>query len=141
MIAMVLPWSRTLANMYRVGRQKKSEVARDVYGFWFQSISRVPSFEMPIAPGSTRKSYAAKSEGQALEQLVKLNKMFRTNPRSLALPPGSPKRINEPNYEGIRRFILRLMLFYSKQSTSIRSANVIYRRVISQVDKSSVYDG
>ncbi|XP_024984990.1 ubiquinol-cytochrome-c reductase complex assembly factor 1 isoform X3 [Cynara cardunculus var. scolymus] len=66
--------------------------------------------------------------------------MFRAKPRSLALPPGSSKRINEPNYEGIRRFILRLMLFYSKQSTSIRAANVIYRRVISQVDKPSVYD-
>ncbi|XP_024984972.1 ubiquinol-cytochrome-c reductase complex assembly factor 1 isoform X1 [Cynara cardunculus var. scolymus] len=137
---MVLQWSRTLGQMYRVGRQKKSEVVRDVYSFWFQSISRVPSFEVPIAPGSTRKSYAAKSEGQALEQLVNLNKMFRAKPRSLALPPGSSKRINEPNYEGIRRFILRLMLFYSKQSTSIRAANVIYRRVISQVDKPSVYD-
>lgn len=67
--------------------------------------------------------------------------MFRTKANSLALPSGSPRRINEPNYEGIRRFILRLMLFYSIQSTSIRAANVIYRRVVSHVEKQSVYDG
>ncbi|KAJ0772111.1 putative ubiquinol-cytochrome c chaperone/UPF0174 [Helianthus annuus] len=66
--------------------------------------------------------------------------MFRTKAVSLALPPGSPHRINEPNYTGIRLFILRLMLFYSKQSMSIRAANVIYRRVVSQVDNPMVYD-
>ncbi|KAI3704947.1 hypothetical protein L1987_75177 [Smallanthus sonchifolius] len=66
--------------------------------------------------------------------------MFRSKPISLALPPGSPQRINEPNYKGIHSFILRLMLFYSKQSTSIRAANVIYRRVVSQVENPLVYE-
>ncbi|XP_031276997.1 ubiquinol-cytochrome-c reductase complex assembly factor 1-like [Pistacia vera] len=32
------------------------------------------------------------------------------------------------------------MLFYSKQSKSIRGANVIYRRVVLQVDKPAIYD-
>lgn len=72
---------------------------------------------------------------------VNLNKLFRAKPCSLALPPGSALRIEEPNYEGLRQFLLKLMLFYSKQSKSIRAANVIYRRVISQVDKPAIYDG
>lgn len=33
------------------------------------------------------------------------------------------------------------MLFYSKQSKSIRGANVIYSRVTSQVDKPPIYNG
>ncbi|KAG4137053.1 hypothetical protein ERO13_D07G047600v2 [Gossypium hirsutum] len=33
-----------------------------------------------------------------------------------------------------------MMLFYSKQSKSIRGANVIYRRVLSQVDKPAIYE-
>ncbi|KAL9993001.1 putative ubiquinol-cytochrome c chaperone, CBP3 [Helianthus debilis subsp. tardiflorus] len=70
-----------------------------------------------------------------------LNKMFRSKPSSLALPPESPLRIEEPTYEGLRHFFLKMMLFYSKQSKSIRQANVIYRRVVSQVDKPVIYDG
>lgn len=50
-------------------------------------------------------------------------------------------RIEEPKYEGIRRIILKMLLFYSKQSKSIRGANVVYRRIISQVDKPAIYDG
>ncbi|KAK1407050.1 hypothetical protein QVD17_38660 [Tagetes erecta] len=56
---------------------------------------------------SIGKSYAAASEGRGLEQLVNLNKMFRTKPISLALPPGSPQRVNEPNYKGIHLLILK----------------------------------
>jgi cytochrome b pre-mRNA-processing protein 3 len=33
------------------------------------------------------------------------------------------------------------MLFYSKQSKSIRGANVIYDRITSQVDSAAIYDG
>ncbi|XP_076894099.1 uncharacterized protein LOC143546287 isoform X1 [Bidens hawaiensis] len=117
---MVRGWNRTLINMYRVGMQKNLM-------FTFRNIS-------------TEKTYAATSEGQSLEQLVNLNSMFRSKPVSLALPPGSPQRINEPNFKGIRFFILRLMLFYSKQSTSIRAANVIYHRVVSQVENPLLYD-
>lgn len=72
---------------------------------------------------------------------VNLNKLFWSKPRSLALPPDSPQRIDEPNYEGIWRIILKLLLFYSKQSISIRGANVIYKRVVSQVDNPGIYNG
>ncbi|XP_004485601.2 uncharacterized protein [Cicer arietinum] len=36
--------------------------------------------------------------------------------------------------------MLKLMLFYSKQSRSIRGANVVYRRILSQVDKPPIYE-
>ncbi|CAH8285547.1 unnamed protein product [Eruca vesicaria subsp. sativa] len=71
---------------------------------------------------------------------VNLDKMFWSKPCSLALPKDSPLRIDEPNYEGVRRFILKMLLFYSKQSTSIRGANVIYKRIIAQVDTPAIYD-
>lgn len=67
--------------------------------------------------------------------------MFWSKPSSLALAPDSPLRVDEPKYEGIKHFILKLMLFYSKQSKSIRGANVIYKRVVSQVDTPAIYDG
>ncbi|GKF00351.1 hypothetical protein Tco_0023701 [Tanacetum coccineum] len=73
--------------------------------------------------------------------IVNLNKLFRSKPCSLTLPPDSPLRIEEPTYEGLRHFLLKMMLFYSKQSKSIRQANVIYRRVVNQVDKPAIYDG
>lgn len=72
---------------------------------------------------------------------VNLDKLFWSKPCSLALAQDSPHRIGEPHYEGIKRLILKLMLFYSKQSKSIRGANVIYRRVVAQVDKPTIYDG
>lgn len=72
---------------------------------------------------------------------VRLNVMFWSKACSLALPPNSPLRIEEPHYEGIKRLILKLLLFYSKQSKSIRGANVVYQRIISQVDKPAIYDG
>ncbi|KAL8151254.1 hypothetical protein V2J09_021062, partial [Rumex salicifolius] len=71
---------------------------------------------------------------------VKIDKMFWSKPCSLALTPESPFRVEEPNYEGIRYFMLKMLLFYSKQSQSIRGANVIYKRVISQVDKPAIYN-
>ncbi|XP_022890265.1 ubiquinol-cytochrome-c reductase complex assembly factor 1-like isoform X2 [Olea europaea var. sylvestris] len=66
--------------------------------------------------------------------------MFWSKPCSLALPPGSPQRIEDPKYEGFKRVILKMMLFYSKQSQSIRWANAIYSRVLYQVDRPSIYD-
>ncbi|XP_024989735.1 ubiquinol-cytochrome-c reductase complex assembly factor 1-like [Cynara cardunculus var. scolymus] len=126
-------WSRTLANIYRVGRQTKSDMASDLFVFPCRRISRIAAVEVPVASDASEKNYTAKSE-------VNLSKMFRSKPCSLALPPESPLRIEEPNYEGIRQFLLKLMLFYSKQSTSIRAANVIYRRVVSQADKPAIYD-
>ncbi|KAF2573137.1 hypothetical protein F2Q70_00004387 [Brassica cretica] len=71
---------------------------------------------------------------------VNLDKLFWSKPCSLALPKDSPLRIDEPDYQGVRRFILKMLLFYSKQSTSIRGANVIYKRIIAQVDTPAIYD-
>lgn len=70
-----------------------------------------------------------------------LDKMFLSKPCSLALPKDSPLRMDEPQYEGIKRLFLRMMMFYSKQSKHIRAANVIYQRIVSQVDKPAIYDG
>uniref|UniRef100_A0A2P2LTR5 Uncharacterized protein MANES_14G038300 n=1 Tax=Rhizophora mucronata TaxID=61149 RepID=A0A2P2LTR5_RHIMU len=67
--------------------------------------------------------------------------MFWSKPVSLALAPDSLLRIEEPKYEGIRYFIFKLLLFYSKQSKSIRGANVVYQRIVSQVDKPAIYEG
>ncbi|KAF3433187.1 hypothetical protein FNV43_RR24289 [Rhamnella rubrinervis] len=65
--------------------------------------------------------------------------MFWSKPCSLALPPDSPLRIEEPKCEGIKGIILTMLLFYSKQSKSIRGANVVFKRIISQVDKPTIY--
>jgi hypothetical protein len=67
--------------------------------------------------------------------------MFWYKPSSLALAKDSPLRIEEPDFSGIKRLMLKLLLFYSKQSKSIRGANVVYKRIISQVDKPPIYDG
>ncbi|PIA32557.1 hypothetical protein AQUCO_04400032v1 [Aquilegia coerulea] len=71
---------------------------------------------------------------------VNLNKMFWSKPCSLALPPDSPLVVEDPKYEGIKHIIFKLLMFYSEQSKSIRGANVIYGRVISQVEKPAIYD-
>ncbi|CAM8960985.1 unnamed protein product [Rhodiola kirilowii] len=71
---------------------------------------------------------------------VNLNKMFWSKPCSLALLPDSPLRIEEPKFEGLKHNIFKMLLFYSKQSKSIRGANVVYIRLASQVDKSAIYD-
>ncbi|WCJ36432.1 Ubiquinol-cytochrome-c reductase complex assembly factor 1 [Euphorbia peplus] len=71
---------------------------------------------------------------------VNLDKMFFSKPCSLALPPDSKLRVEDPKYGGVRHFFLKLMLFYSKQSKSIRGANVVFHRVISQVEKPAIYD-
>lgn len=67
--------------------------------------------------------------------------MFLSKPSSLALPPDSPLRAEDPHYEGIKRLMLTLLLFYSKQSKSIRGANAVYHRITSHVDKPDIYEG
>ena len=67
--------------------------------------------------------------------------MFLSKPCSLALPPDSPLRAEDPHYEGIKRVMLTLLLFYSKQSKSIRGANAVYHRITSHVDKPDIYEG
>ncbi|KAL1567343.1 ubiquinol-cytochrome-c reductase complex assembly factor 1 [Salvia divinorum] len=89
--------------------------------------------KVAAAVGPETKSDITKTE-------VNLNKLFWSKPRSLALSVDSPYRIDEPQYVGIRRFVLKLMLFYSKQSQFIRWANAIYTRVQYQVDRPAIYD-
>ncbi|KAK7250539.1 hypothetical protein RIF29_33042 [Crotalaria pallida] len=64
----------------------------------------------------TRRSYATVTAAPILEDKgitkVNLDKMFWSKPCSLALPLDSPLRVEDPNYEGIKRFMLKLMLFY-----------------------------
>ncbi|KAK9059671.1 hypothetical protein SSX86_020375 [Deinandra increscens subsp. villosa] len=122
---MVPRWSRTLGNLYR---HSKSGINRDLYVLPCRRISRIAAVEVPEA-----SHVSARTE-------VNLNKIFRSKPCSLALPPESPMRIEEPTYRGLRHFLLKMMLFYSKQSKCIRQANVIYRRVVSQADKPAIYD-
>uniref|UniRef100_A0A7N0T9W8 Ubiquinol-cytochrome c chaperone domain-containing protein n=1 Tax=Kalanchoe fedtschenkoi TaxID=63787 RepID=A0A7N0T9W8_KALFE len=75
-----------------------------------------------------------------LKREVNLNKILWSKPCSLALPLDSPLRIEEPKFEGLRLIIFKMLLFYSKQSKSIRGANVVYKRVASQVDTPAIYD-
>ncbi|MFS7958461.1 hypothetical protein Hanom_Chr07g00678831 [Helianthus anomalus] len=64
---MVLKWSRTLVNIYRVQNN-----------LWLscRSISRVSSVELPKVVDYMGKSYADISEGHGLEQLVRIKITF-----------------------------------------------------------------
>ncbi|KAF8110424.1 hypothetical protein N665_0084s0034 [Sinapis alba] len=115
-------------------------------------ISKLPSFSSNGSPKNlsffSRYGYATVAHADdapphkdfPTKSPVNLDKMFWSKPCSLALPKDSPLRIDEPDYQGVRRFILKMLLFYSKQSTSIRGANVIYKRIIAQVDTPAIYD-
>ncbi|CAK9188061.1 unnamed protein product [Ilex paraguariensis] len=127
-------WSRAITQLYRVGSQRKMEFKTDLYVFSSRSYSKVAAAEVPTPTDHSEKIYASE------KQEVNMNKMFWSKPCTLALAPDSKLRVEEPKYDGIKRIILTMMLFYSKQSKSIRGANVIYRRVISQVDKPATYD-
>ncbi|KAG6420650.1 hypothetical protein SASPL_117185 [Salvia splendens] len=124
-------WGRVLSRINSINSfQKNSEfVKRESSLFLFRDYAKVAAAVEPDV-----KSDISKPE-------VKLNNLFWSKPRSLALAPDSPYRIDEPQYVGIRRFILKLMLFYSKQSQFIRRANAIYTRVQYQVDRPAIYDG
>ncbi|XP_042058321.1 ubiquinol-cytochrome-c reductase complex assembly factor 1-like isoform X1 [Salvia splendens] len=123
-------WGRVLSRINSINSfQKNSEfVKRESSPFLFRDYAKVAAAVEPDA-----KSDISKPE-------VNLNNLFWSKPRSLALAADSPYRIDEPQYVGIRRFILKLMLFYSKQSQFIRRANAIYTRVQYQVDRPAIYD-
>lgn len=89
--------------------------------------------EAPTQTSPPASDFPSKSE-------VRLNALFWSKPTSLALPPNSPLRIEDPRYEGLKHIIFKLLLFYSKQSKSLRGANVVYMRIISQVDEPAIYD-
>lgn len=133
---MLSRWSRVAAQIC------KAESQRGVVGFikgsngmLFQNYAKIAAVSMPSPLDSIDKGFDENAVAT-----VKLEKMFWSKPCSLALPKDSPLRIEEPNYEGIRRFLLKLMLFYSTQSKSIRGANVVYKRIITQVDKPAIYN-
>ncbi|XP_059666910.1 uncharacterized protein LOC132312537 isoform X2 [Cornus florida] len=131
---MLSRWSRAITHISRVGSQKSLTSISDLHVISYRNYSKVAAAAaVPTSPDVAEKSYASKQE-------VNLSKQFWSKPCSLALAPDSPLRIEEPKYEGIRRIILKLLLFYSKQSISIRGANVVYRRVVSQVDKPAIYN-
>ncbi|XP_022737103.1 ubiquinol-cytochrome-c reductase complex assembly factor 1 [Durio zibethinus] len=122
-------WSRALTHLSKLRSLNSIEVGKDFSMIRCQSYAAVA----PASADSLNKSFPAKSR-------VNLDKMFWSKPCSLALAPDSPLRVEDPKYEGIKRMILKMMLFYSKQSKSIRGANVIYRRILSQVDKPAIYE-
>ncbi|KAE9465055.1 hypothetical protein C3L33_03056, partial [Rhododendron williamsianum] len=132
--AMFSRWSRAASYLYRVGPQKDVVIRRDFCSLSGRGYSKVAATaEVPVAVDSGEKGHANTPE-------VNLNKMFWAKPCSLALAADSPLRVEEPKYEGIRHIIFKLLLFYSKQSKSIRGANVVYRRIVSQVDKPAIYN-
>lgn len=116
---------------------------------WSKAISPISNFgsrsHLNFLQNVTRQTYAGVAPAPTIDDKpqppeVNPDKMFWSKPCSLALLPDSPLRVEEPNYQGIKRFMLKLMMFYSKQSMSIRGANVVYRRIISQVDKPPIYE-
>ncbi|KAH0449700.1 hypothetical protein IEQ34_020392 [Dendrobium chrysotoxum] len=132
---MLSRWSRA-AFIVRHFDPRQRVVSLEEHSPLGRSYSGVPAAAAAAptsSPGSDLKQSSSKQE-------VKLNSLFWSKPSSLALPPGSPLRIEEPQYEGLRHIMLKLLLFYSKQSRSIRGANAVYRRIISQVDKPAIYD-
>lgn len=109
-------------------------VALEEHYLFGRSHSGVPTAAAPASsPDLILSQPSSKPE-------VKLNSLFWSKPCSLALSHGSPMRIEEPQYEGLQRIIFKLLLFYSKQSRSIRGANAVYKRIILQVDKPAIYD-
>ncbi|MBA0547974.1 hypothetical protein Golob_019101, partial [Gossypium lobatum] len=122
-------WSRALIHLSKLRSFNSIESGKDFSLIHCQSYAAVAP-----APAPSADSFPPTKSS------VNLDKMFWSKPCSLALAPDSPLRVEDPKYEGIRRIVLKMMLFYSKQSKSIRGANVIYRRVLSQVDKPAIYE-
>lgn len=115
--------------------QKNSYLIREEGLYTFFSCRNHSSVAGAVHPrtDSSEAIWSTKPE-------VNLNKMFWAKPCSLALNLDSPLRVDDPKYDGFRHIVMKLLLFYSKQSRSIRGANVVYRRIISQVDKPAIYD-
>ncbi|XVE56435.1 hypothetical protein DITRI_Ditri04bG0008900 [Diplodiscus trichospermus] len=126
---MIPRWSRALTYLSKLRSFNSIELGKAFKMIHRQSYAAVA----PAAADSLDKSSPTKST-------VNLDKMFWSKPCSLALASDSPLRVEDPKYEGIKRIILKMMLFYSKQSKSIRGANVIYQRVLFQVDKPAIYE-
>ncbi|KAM4076996.1 hypothetical protein ACJW30_12G106400 [Castanea mollissima] len=129
---MMLPrWSRAIANLSRAGLQSNFKYGNDCSNVVLhRSYAKVAA---AAAADSVLKGFPNQPS-------INLNKMFWSKPCSLALASDSPLRVDEPKFEGIKHTIFKLLLFYSKQSQSIRGANVVYKRIISQVEKPLIYE-
>ncbi|GAB4825900.1 hypothetical protein Ancab_008767 [Ancistrocladus abbreviatus] len=125
-------WGRAIAQISKAGCQMRIIEFKN-HLVAHQHYAKVAAASIPTTVDSIEV-------GCPQNNMVNLDKMFWSKPCSLALALDSPLRIEDPKYEGIRRIILKLLLFYSKQSTSIRGANVVYKRIVSQVDKHAIYN-
>ncbi|XP_020572027.1 ubiquinol-cytochrome-c reductase complex assembly factor 1 [Phalaenopsis equestris] len=132
---MLSRWRKAASMVRHFGVRQRVSSLEEIYPFGrsYSGVHAAAAATPTSSPDSDLKQPSSKPE-------VKLNAMFWSKPGSLALPRGSPLRIEEPQYEGLKHIMLKLLLFYSKQSRSIRGANVVYRRIISQVDKPAIYD-
>nr|CAB3457980.1 unnamed protein product [Digitaria exilis] len=77
-----------------------------------QTFSRTFSKSAAAAATATSPTCGASSPPAGPRPEIRLNSMFLSKPCSLALPPDSPLRAADPQYEGIKRFLLTLLLFY-----------------------------
>ncbi|KAK4756671.1 hypothetical protein SAY87_006798 [Trapa incisa] len=132
---MLSHWSRAINRLSRPIMMKHAQSWKGLLVLPHRNFAKISAASAPTAIHSSETGLSD-SSGTA----ANLGKMFRSKPCSLALAPDSPLRVEEPNYEGIKRFFLKIMLFYSKQSKSIRGANVVYQRILSQVNKPPVYE-
>ncbi|KAJ3689028.1 hypothetical protein LUZ61_018192 [Rhynchospora tenuis] len=124
------------AFSYQTNRVFKNTPTETTY-YCFLSAN---AFSSKVATASADSSPSNTQISDKPEVKVNLNAMFWSKPCSLALAKDSPLRIEDPDFSRIKRFIFKLLLFYSKQSKSIRGANVVYSRILSQVDKPPIYD-
>ncbi|KAF4358403.1 hypothetical protein F8388_018267 [Cannabis sativa] len=135
---MLQRWNRAFSHLSRLGSQsqKNLNLRNDFYVISRQSYKKAAA-TATVAPTTSDN---VEMRFPRNETAVNLDKMFWSKPCSLALDPSSPLRIEEPKYEGIKHVMLKLMLFYSKQSRSIRGANAVYSRITSQVDEPAIYE-
>ncbi|XP_038976095.1 uncharacterized protein LOC103716326 [Phoenix dactylifera] len=123
-------WRRAASHLSALASQQNRLGARLVD----RSYAKVAAATAPSSPPTSPPKRVPSSPK------VGLNALFWSKPCSLALAPNLPLRVEEPQFEGIRRIMLKLLLFYSKQSKSIRGANVVYQRIKYQVDRPAIYD-
>ncbi|EHA8591591.1 ubiquinol-cytochrome-c reductase complex assembly factor 1 [Cocos nucifera] len=127
---MLLRWRRAASHLSALASQQNRLGAC----LFDRSYAKVSAATAPSSPPTSGPKRVPSSPE------VRLNAMFWSKPCSLTLAPNSPLRVEEPQFEGIRRIMLTLLLFYSEQSKSIRGANVVYRRIKYQVDRPDIYD-
>ncbi|XP_024924404.3 uncharacterized protein LOC107404410 isoform X1 [Ziziphus jujuba] len=131
-------WNRAFPSLSRLGSMNKLDFNNDFYVISRLRYAKAAAAVAPTIADTMEKGITNEPVCTTTRQ-INLDKMFWSKPSSLALAPDSPLRIEEPKREGIKGFILTMLLFYSKQSKSIRGANVVYKRILSQVDKPIIY--